>query len=100
MARTADGVVCDGCGRVLTPDLPPAELGDHRDYCGHCKSNREGDYELERQGRRVMASALKADPRLLDADVSGTVQDVADTTVEVADDDRPASRRVDRDREN
>lgn len=58
---------CDGCGRQFDADTAPAELGEHRDYCGHCRLNREGDYEVERQGRRVLASALKADPALLEA---------------------------------
>ncbi len=58
---------CDGCGRVFSAELPPAELGDHRDYCGHCKLLRGNDYEVETQGRRVLASTV-ADPRtLLDA---------------------------------
>lgn len=69
MARTPDGAVCDGCGRVFDADLPPAELGDHRDYCGHCKLLRGNDYEVEAQGRRVMASEVR-DPRtLLDANL-------------------------------
>lgn len=73
MAKTPDGLQCDGCGRVFDANLPPAELGDHRDYCGHCKLLRGNDYEVETQGRRVMASSV-SDPRtLLDAAMPASV---------------------------
>lgn len=64
MSTTSGVRACDGCGRQFDADLPPAELGEHRDYCGHCKLLRGNDYEVETQGRRVMASEVR-DPRTL-----------------------------------
>lgn len=66
MSRLKNEVVCDGCGRAFDANTPPAELGAHRDYCGHCLLNRRGDFEVERHGRRVLASVLDADPAALD----------------------------------
>lgn len=89
MAKNPDGTLsCDGCGRVFDADTAPAEIGQYRDYCGHCRLNREGDYEVERQGRRVLASALKADPGLLDAPTTVTPPD------EPAEDEPRRSRRA------
>lgn len=76
MTKNPDGTrSCDGCGRVFDADTSPAEIGQYRDYCGHCRLNREDDYEVDRQGRRVLASALKADPNLLDAPTTVTPPD-------------------------
>lgn len=99
MARNPDGSAsCDGCGRVFSPDLPPAELSDHRDYCGTCKRNRENDYEVEAQGRHVMSSALRADPHLLD--LTPPAEQVAEAAVEVSDEQPTRRRRLDPDRDN
>lgn len=56
MSRNGNETVCDGCGRVFDAELPAAQMGEHRDYCGTCAHNRSKSFEIEVGDRRVMAT--------------------------------------------